>query len=104
MRRRRMKHGGGKGILRRSAMWDISMTLSEKQRKHLRTLGHKLKPVVMIGANGLTEAVLQELEQSIEHHELMKIRVSVGDRDTRDAIVQEICARAGAELVQRVDP
>lgn len=78
------------------------MTLSEKQRKHLRTLGHKLKPVVMVGANGLTEAVLQELEQSIEHHELMKIRVTVGDRDDRDKIVGEVCERARAELVQRV--
>ena len=78
------------------------MTLSEKQRKHLRTLGHALKPVVMIGAKGLTESVLQELDQSIEHHELMKIRVTVGDRDARDAVIAEVCARSGAELVQRV--
>lgn len=78
------------------------MTLSEKQRKHLRTLGHALKPVVMIGAKGLTESVLQELDQSIEHHELMKIRVSVGDRDARDAVIAEVCERSGAELVQRV--
>lgn len=78
------------------------MTLSEKQRKHLRTLGHALKPVVMIGAKGLTESVLQELDQSIEHHELMKIRISVGDRDARDAIIAELCERSGAELVQRV--
>jgi RNA-binding protein len=78
------------------------MTLSEKQRKHLRTLGHALKPVVMIGAKGLTESVLQELDQSIEHHELMKIRISVGDRDVRDAIIAEVRERSGAELVQRI--
>lgn len=78
------------------------MTLSEKQRKHLRTLGHALKPVVMIGARGLTESVLRELDQSIEHHELMKIRVSAGDRDARDAVIAELCTRSGAELVQRV--
>ena len=78
------------------------MTLSEKQRKHLRTLGHALKPVVMVGAKGLTESVLQELGQSIEHHELMKIRVSVGDRDARDAVIAEVCERSGAELVQRI--
>ena len=78
------------------------MTLSEKQRKHLRTLGHALKPVVMVGAKGLTESVLQELDQSIEHHELMKIRVSVGDRDERDAVIAEVCERSGAELVQRI--
>ncbi len=78
------------------------MTLSEKQRKHLRTLGHQLKPIVMIGANGLTDAVMNEFEQSIEHHELMKIRVSVGDRDARDAIITDICQRSGAELAQRI--
>ena len=78
------------------------MTLSEKQRKHLRTLGHPLKPVVMIGTNGLTEAVLKELDQSIEHHELMKIRISVGDRDARDATIADICTRTGVELVQRI--
>jgi RNA-binding protein len=78
------------------------MTLSEKQRKHLRALGHALKPVVMIGAKGLTESVLQELDQSIEHHELMKIRISVGDRDVRDAIIAEVRERSGAELVQRI--
>ena len=78
------------------------MTLSEKQRKHLRTLGHGLKPVVMIGGKGLTEAVLLELDQSIEHHELMKIRVSVGDRDARDAVIAELCERSGDELVQRI--
>jgi RNA-binding protein len=78
------------------------MTLSEKQRKHLRTQGHALKPVVMIGARGLTESVLQELDQSIEHHEVMKIRVSVGDRDARDAVIAEVCQRTGAELVQRI--
>lgn len=78
------------------------MTLSEKQRKHLRTLGHGLKPVVMVGANGLTEAVLKELEQSIEHHELMKIRISVGDREARDRVIDEILARTGVQLVQRI--
>ena len=78
------------------------MTVSEKQRKHLRALGHTLKPVVMIGAKGLTESVLRELDQSIEHHELLKIRVSVGDRDARDAVIAETCARTGAELVQRI--
>lgn len=78
------------------------MSLSEKQRKYLRTLGHQLKPVVMIGANGLTDAVYKEFEQSIEHHEVMKIRVSVGERDARDAIIQDICDKSGAELVQRV--
>lgn len=78
------------------------MSLTDKQRRHLRSLGHGLKPVVLIGDKGLTEAVVREFDQSLEHHELMKIRVKVGDRDDRDRIIQAICERSGAELIQRV--
>ncbi len=78
------------------------MTLSEKQRKHLRSLGHPMKPVVMVGNQGLTEAVLAEVHKSIEHHELMKIRVTVGDRDARDEILHRIAEHCSAELVQRI--
>lgn len=78
------------------------MSLTDKQRRHLRSLGHRLKPVVLIGDKGLTEAVVREFDQSLERHELMKIRVKVGDRDDRDRIIQAICERSGAELIQRV--
>ena len=63
------------------------MTLSESQKKYLRGLGHGLKPVVMIGDAGLTEAVLSEFNDSVEHHELIKVRVKVGDRAERDRII-----------------
>ncbi|MDJ0700221.1 MAG: ribosome assembly RNA-binding protein YhbY [Woeseiaceae bacterium] len=78
------------------------MKLSEAQKKHLRGLGHKLKPLVMVGEAGLTEAVYAEFESTLEHHELIKVRVRVGDRDARDATMQTLCERAGAELVQRI--
>jgi RNA-binding protein len=79
-----------------------AMTLSESQKKYLRGLGHGLKPVVMIGDAGLTEAVLAEFENSLEHHELLKVRVKVGDRAARDSIIAALCDSAGAELVQRI--
>ncbi len=78
------------------------MKLSEAQKKHLRGLGHKLKPLVMVGEAGLTEAVYAEFESTLEHHELIKVRVRVGDRDARDATIQTLCERSGAELVQRI--
>ena len=78
------------------------MSLSEIQKRQLRKLGHDLKPVVMIGANGLTDGVCNEIDLSIAHHELIKIKVSVGDRDARDEIITELCQRASAELVQRI--
>ena len=78
------------------------MALGESQKKYLRGMGHGLKPVVMVGDAGLTEAVRAEFERSLEHHELIKVRVKVGDRDERDRIIASLCDSANAELVQRI--
>jgi RNA-binding protein len=78
------------------------MKLSEAQKKHLRGLGHQLKPLVMIGDAGLSDAVFAEYESTIEHHELIKVSVRVGDREARDSIIGELCSRSGAELIQRI--
>lgn len=78
------------------------MTLSETQKKHLRGLGHQLKPVITVGGAGLTEAVQKEFDTTIQHHELIKIRVRVGDRGARDAIISELCDRGAAEVVTRI--
>jgi RNA-binding protein len=78
------------------------MQLSESQKKRLRGLGHKLKPVVTIGTAGLTSSVLEEFAQSIGHHELMKVKISAGDRDERDRIVEQLCNSGQAQLIQRV--
>ena len=53
--------------------------MKEHQLKHLRGLGHKLKPVVTVADKGLTDSVRTELEATLDHHELMKVRVRVGD-------------------------
>jgi len=61
-----------------------------------------LKPVVTIGSGGLSEAVLDEFTRSLEHHELMKLKVSLGDRGQRDAALRQVCEHSGAQLIQRV--
>ena len=78
------------------------MSLSENQKRQLRKLGHDLKPVVMIGTNGLTDGVCNEADLSLAHHELIKVKVNASDRDERDAIIATLCQRSAAELVQRV--
>lgn len=78
------------------------MTLSEAQKKHLRGLGHKLKPVVMVGEAGLSESVLDEYRTTLDHHELIKVRIKAGDRDARDRIIDRLCAEGPADLVQRI--
>jgi RNA-binding protein len=77
-------------------------SLTEKQKQHLRGLGHKLKPVVMIGNAGYTPAVRNELELALTRHELLKVRVSVGGREARDTLIARLCSESAAQLVQRI--
>lgn len=75
--------------------------LSSQQKRYLRGLGHHLKPVVMIGQQGLRPAVMTEIEQALDAHELVKIKIAA-DRDARDAVAAEIMDRTGAEAIQAI--
>ena len=78
------------------------MNLSESQKKYLRGLGHELKPLVMIGDAGLSDSVLAEFRSTLDHHELIKVRVRAGDRNARDEIIRKLCDDKSAQLIQRV--
>ncbi len=77
-------------------------TLSTSDRKHLRSLGHKLNPVVMVGDKGISEGVEAELERALEDHELIKIKVNVADPGERRTLIQQLCQSHRAELVQAI--
>jgi putative YhbY family RNA-binding protein len=68
----------------------------------LKARAHALDPVVLIGAGGLSPVVLAEIERSLKSHELIKVRVPGADRSGREAILEEICRRTGAQPVQHV--
>jgi RNA-binding protein len=74
--------------------------MSKREEKQLRAIGHKLKPVVTVASKGLTDNVLLEMERALSDHELIKVKVAVGDRADRELVAEEICARTGAKLVQ----
>jgi RNA-binding protein len=76
--------------------------VNTKQITHLRGLAHKLNPVVMVGNNGLAASVLQEIENSLNAHELIKIKVFGDDRDARVAMLEEICQKTGATKVHHI--
>ncbi len=78
------------------------MSLSEKQKRHLRGLAHHLKPVVIVGGAGLSTALLNELNLTLEHHELIKVRVNAIDREERDDMITKLCQSTKADLVQRI--
>ena len=78
------------------------MELTETQKKRLRTRAHDLKPVVMIGQHGLKPTVLEEITNALDYHQLIKVKLSVGDRDLRDDMLQQIVQYSQATLIQRV--
>ena len=75
--------------------------LSPARRRELKARAHALGPVVLIGGDGLTSAVVAEIDRSLKSHELIKIRVNT-DRPGREAILGEICRRTGAQAVQHI--
>lgn len=77
-------------------------TPSSKELRQLRALAHKLRPVVTIASKGLSPTVLEELERALNDHELIKVKVAVGDRDQREAVISSVCEHSRAVLVQRI--
>ena len=75
------------------------LILTPKQRQALKAQAHTLKPVVMVGQNGLTDAVLRETEVALKAHELIKIRVLNDDREERITFAEIFCQRLNAQLV-----
>jgi RNA-binding protein len=76
--------------------------LNERQKKHLRRLGHDLPPLVLLGTAGLTDGVAAEMDHALNDHELVKAKARVGDRDTRDAAFAALAARTSSTLIQRI--
>lgn len=76
------------------------MNLTTKQKQYLKGLAHDLKPVVMLGQYGLTEGVLAEIDAALNHHELIKVKVAAGDRDTKKLIVEAIVRETEGTQVQ----
>jgi len=76
--------------------------LTSKQIKFLRARAHALNPIVRIGQNGLSEAVLRELEIALTHHELVKIKVAANDREARESMLTNMRNSTHSQLVQRI--
>ena len=76
------------------------MPLTQEQKKQFKSIGHHLKPVVIVADNGLTEGVMAELERAVNDHELIKVQFRITDRDDRRSIIDELCTNSSCELVQ----
>lgn len=76
--------------------------MNSDQKRTLKQRCHDLKPVVWVGQNGLTDNVLSEVNQALDAHELIKIKISSGDKSSKATIAQEICSKMKAELIQGI--
>lgn len=76
--------------------------LSQAQLKSLRAIGHQLSPIVTLGGEGPSEGVMAELERALFDHELIKIKVSIDDREVRAEVIQHLLQETRATLVQRI--
>lgn len=78
------------------------MTLTTKQKQYLKGLAHNLKPVVLLGTNGLTEGVLAEIDNALTFHELIKVKIPTSDKETKIAIIDAISRETNAINVQLI--
>jgi RNA-binding protein len=80
----------------------MNKNLSDVEKKALRKKAHSLKPVVMIGQHGLTDAVLAEVDIALNAHELIKVRIRGTDKNERTEQCAQIERQLNAEVVHQI--
>ena len=80
----------------------MSIVLTPSQNRFLRGMAHDLKALLQIGGKGVTPAFMAELDEVLERHELIKVKVAGADREDRDAMIADLAGRTDATLVQRI--
>ncbi|MBA2709148.1 MAG: ribosome assembly RNA-binding protein YhbY [Tatlockia sp.] len=71
-------------------------------KQSLKALAHHLKPVVLLGAKGLTPAVIEEANIALKTHELIKVKINGAEKEDRQMIVSELCKELQADLIQLI--
>ena len=82
--------------------YNTPMAITQKQLKQLRKLAHHSKVVVIIGQHGLTDGVMEEINNALDIHELIKVRVNAGDREERNRMIDTIAMQTHSEVIQRI--
>lgn len=78
----------------------MALPLTPAQTRFLRGQAHELKAILQVGGKGVSAALLAEIDNALEHHELVKIKVAGADRQTRAGLIDDLAQRADAALVQ----
>ncbi len=83
-------------------MTPITAQIDKNTLRALRAQAHALKPIVRLGQNGLSDAVIKELDLALEHHELIKVKLTAEDKSQRLLTQTTLCQSVGAECVQKI--
>ena len=78
------------------------LDITSQERSALRAAAHSLRPVVLIGDRGLSDAVLKEIDLNLNAHHLIKVRVAGEEREARNAMLETICDRLSCALVHHL--
>ena len=78
------------------------MELDNATIKRLKGIGHELKPIVMIGNNGVTLAITEEIDRALTDHELIKVKLPAGSKHERDLVCTELAIAAKAQLIHTI--
>jgi RNA-binding protein len=76
--------------------------VDSRLRQTLKARAHALKPVVLTGQAGLSESVLAEIDRALDDHELIKVRIAGGDRDSKAEMASQASSSLRADVVQIV--
>ena len=80
----------------------MPVSLTPRERAHLKARAHALAPVVHVGGTGVTDGLVAEIDRALTAHELIKVKILGDDREAREAMGNEICAATDSATVQRV--
>lgn len=84
-------------------MCNISYAMNMQQRKYLKGLAHKLKPLVFIGQKGITDTVISAVDDALDDHELIKIRfIDFKEKKRKEGAINAIQQKVGFEIVGRI--
>jgi RNA-binding protein len=74
--------------------------LTGKQKRHLRSMGNEMDPILQVGKGGITETVVTQTDETLEARELIKCRVLQNSPEEPKTVAAELAEQTGAELVQ----
>lgn len=78
------------------------MPLASREKKSLRQIAHHLDSVVAVGDQGVSAGVLAETERALADHELIKVKLAIGDRALRASAAEQLADACTAEIVQSI--